>query len=110
LPALPAQEKERPLEDAISSLLFTLPDKAGVLAAVLDVLARAGLNMRKLESRPLRMENWKYVFFADLECDLKDPRLAPVLEQVRGLCTHCRILGVYPAGPRLDRPEEDLHA
>ncbi|MCL1939661.1 MAG: prephenate dehydratase [Desulfovibrionaceae bacterium] len=110
LPTLPAQEKKYPLEDAVSSLLFTLPDKAGALAAVLDALARAGLNMRKLESRPLRMEHWKYVFFADLECDLKNPHLAPVLEEVRGLCTHCRILGVYPAGPRLDRPEEALHA
>jgi chorismate mutase/prephenate dehydratase len=97
-------------EDAISSLLFTLPDKAGALAAVLNVLAQAGLNMRKLESRPLRTESWKYVFFADLECNLRSRQLMPVLNQLGGLCTHFRILGVYQAGPRLDRPEEDMHA
>ena len=110
LPALPAEQEHDAQEAAISSLIFTLPDKAGALAAVLNVLARAGLNMRKLESRPLRTESWRYIFFADLECDLKSPRLAPVFEQISGLCTHCRILGVYPAGPRLDRPEEYPHA
>jgi len=110
LPGLPTNQEESAGEDAISSLLFTLPDKAGALAAVLNVLAQAGLNMRKLESRPLRTGNWKYVFFADLECNLRSPQLVPVLDQVNGLCTHFRILGVYQAGPRLDRPEEDLHA
>ena len=110
LPALPVKQAAGSEEGIISSLLFTLPDKAGALAAVLNVLARAGLNMRKLESRPLRTGSWKYAFFADLECNCKSPRLAPVLNAVNGLCTHFRILGVYPAGPRLDRPEEDLHA
>ena len=109
-PIQPVKQGKNLQEAAISSLIFTLPDKAGALAAVLNVLAHAKLNMRKLESRPLRTENWKYIFFADLECDLKNPQLLPVLEQVSALCTHCRILGVYPAGPRLDRPEEDLHA
>ena len=103
-------EEAWPQEGTISSLLFTVPDKAGALAAVLNVLAQAGLNMRKLESRPLRTEDWKYAFFADLECNLKSPQLMPVLAQLGGLCAHCRILGVYPAGPRLDRPEEDLPA
>jgi len=110
LPVLPVKQVKSAQKTAISSLIFTLPDKAGALAAVLNVLAQAGLNMRKLESRPLRTENWKYIFFADLECNLKNPQLLPVLEQVSALCAHCRILGVYPAGPRLDRPEEDLHA
>jgi len=110
LPVLPVKQSEGAREETISSLLFTLPDKPGALAAVLNVLAQAEVNMRKLESRPLRTGNWKYVFFADLECDLKDPRLLPVAGQLRALCMHCRILGVYPAGPRLDRPEEDVHA
>jgi chorismate mutase/prephenate dehydratase len=107
LPVLPKQEAEYAREETITSLLFTLPDKAGALAAVLNVLAQAGVNMRKLESRPLRTGNWKYAFFADLECSLKDPQLVPMVEHLRGLCMHCRILGIYPAGPRLDRPEEE---
>ena len=96
-----------------TSLLFTLPDKAGTLSAVLDLLARYRINMRKLESRPLRGQCWKYVFFADVESDLEAPQYAELLEKLHEVCTSFRILGCYPTGPQLDRPEnnkEDDHA
>ena len=86
-----------------TSLLFTLPDKAGSLSTVLDLLAGNDINMRKLESRPLRGQCWKYVFFADVESDLEDPRHAALLERLRNACTSFRILGSYPTGPQLDR-------
>ncbi|NCC25842.1 MAG: prephenate dehydratase, partial [Deltaproteobacteria bacterium] len=53
-----------------TSLVFTLPDTPGSLVAVLQLLAGEGINLKKLESRPLRSEKWKYVFFMDVECDL----------------------------------------
>ena len=90
-----------------TSLLFTLPDKAGALSRVLDLLAGHGINMRKLESRPMRGQCWKYVFFADVESDLEDPRHADLLVQLEHACTGFRILGSYPTGPQLDRL--DLH-
>lgn len=86
-----------------TSLLFTLPDKSGALSTVLDLLAGHGINMRKLESRPLRGQCWKYVFFADVESDLEDPRHNGLLERLREACTGFRILGSYPTGPQLDR-------
>ena len=91
-----------------TSLLFTTADKAGALSSVLDLLAVNGINMRKLESRPLRGQRWKYVFFADVESDLEDPRYAPLLETLHEVCTSFRILGSYPTGPQLDRL--DLHS
>ena len=91
-----------------TSLLFTTADKAGALSSVLDLLASNGINMRKLESRPLRGQRWKYVFFADVESDLEDPRYAPLLEKLHEVCTSFRILGSYPTGPQLDRL--DLHS
>ena len=96
-----------------TSLLFTLPDKSGALSAVLDLLARHRINMRKLESRPLRGQCWKYVFFADVESDLEAPQYADLLNNLREVCTSFRILGCYPTGPQLDRlenNEEDDHA
>lgn len=90
-----------------TSLLFTLPDKPGALSAVLDALARRNINMRKLESRPLKGECWKYVFFADVESDLKHPRHAALLEALRGICNTFRILGSYPAGPQADHVSEN---
>lgn len=89
-----------------TSLLFTTPDRAGALSAVLDLLARHGINMRKLESRPLRGEAWKYVFFADVESDLEDPVHQPLMDALRAVCTSVRVLGSYPTGPQLDRQDE----
>ncbi len=81
-----------------TSVLFTLADKPGSLAAALRRVADAGINMSKLESRPLRSERWKYIFFADLDCDLTGPDHAPLVAELRETCHSFRILGAYPAG------------
>jgi len=85
-----------------TSILFTLPDKPGALSMVLTKLAGAGINLTKLESRPLRGEKWKYVFFADLQCDLGRDEFQKMLEELRNELHSLRILGSYPAGPHLD--------
>ena len=79
-----------------TTILFTLPDKPGALARVLTTLAHQSINMTKLESRPFRGEKWKYVFFADLECDLGGDRYEDVLNDVREQCHTLRVLGTYP--------------
>ncbi len=81
-----------------TSVLFSLPDRPGSLAGVLHRLGEAGVNMSKLESRPLRSERWKYIFFADLDCDLTDPAYNGLVETLRAACHSFRILGAYPAG------------
>jgi chorismate mutase/prephenate dehydratase len=85
-----------------TSMLFTLPDRPGSLVEILTILAREGINMKKLESRPLRGEKWKYVFFVDVECDLEKGEYKQVLDEMANACHTLRILGSYPAGPYLD--------
>ncbi len=83
-----------------TSLLFTLIDKPGSLSSVLSAFAEHDVNMRKLESRPLRLssgECWRYVFFADLECDLLEERHGALVQKIQGLCNSFRILGSYVA-------------
>lgn len=96
-----AQPPEKGNRDK-TSMLFTLPDKPGALAEVLNLLAREGINLKKLESRPLRGEKWKYVFFVDLECDVSRGEYQQVLTDLRNSCHTLRILGSYPSGPYLD--------
>ena len=84
-----------------TSLLFTLPDKSGALVEVLTILAKKGINMKKLESRPLRSEKWKYVFFADVECDFSRNKYSELKKNLGENCHSLRILGSYPAGPYL---------
>lgn len=85
-----------------TSILFTLPDKPGSLHLVLSYLAGRNINLTKLESRPMRGEKWKYVFFADLQCDLSRDEYAKLLEELRLCANSLRILGCYPAGPSID--------
>lgn len=87
-----------------TSLLFTLPDRPGALARVLNLLAMENVNMKKLESRPLRGEKWKYVFFCDVECDLTKSQYQALLDDLRNSCHMLRILGSYPNGPHIDLP------
>ena len=60
--------------------------------------SRRGVNLRKLESRPLRSQSWKYAFFADLETNLLKPELSGVLAELRNTCHSFRLLGCYTAG------------
>ncbi|MBR4741817.1 MAG: prephenate dehydratase [Desulfovibrio sp.] len=101
------QEQVKPKEPAgKTSLLFTLHDKPGALSAVLNCFAENNINMRKLESRPLRGQTWKYVFFADVETDLCAPEYGNLIETLAELCNTFRILGSYVTGPQLDRVSE----
>ena len=84
-----------------TSLLFTVLDKPGSLVTALSVLSRKGINMKKLESRPMRVEKWRYVFFADVECDLTSEEYGDVLAELGQSCHFLRILGSYPHGPQI---------
>ncbi len=79
-----------------SSVLFTLKDKVGSLAEVLAFFANANINIQKLESRPMPGEFWKYLFFADLSCDMAERD--ELLNELNELCTSFKVLGSYPAG------------
>jgi len=95
-------------EDNIkTSTLFTLPDKAGALAAVLQLFSENNVNMRKLESRPLKGHDpaakcWRYAFFVDVECNLGQKKYAELINKLHNICDTFRILGVYP----FDKHEE----
>ncbi len=85
-----------------TSLIFTLIDKPGSLSSMLGALAKSGINMRKLESRPLRLssgECWRYVFFADVEDDITQEKHKELVQTLRELCNSFRVLGAYPTVP-----------
>jgi chorismate mutase/prephenate dehydratase len=85
-----------------TSILFTVPNRPGALHHVLSHLAGEGINLTKLESRPIRGEKWQYVFFADLQCDLTREEYRKLLATLKEQTHSLRILGCYPAGPQVD--------
>lgn len=81
---------------ARTTLAFSLPNEPGSLLRVLSVLARQGINMSKLESRPGREREWEYVFWADLDADLCAPAGAAVARELAAVTMWLRSMGCYP--------------
>ena len=74
----------------------------GWLVRCLSEFAFRGVNLSKIESRPLRSTIGHYRFFVDCDDGLGSPA---VREAVAGLRTHCtdvRVLGSYPRGLQVD--------
>lgn len=89
----------------LTSIIFTLPDRPGALAHVLAPLAAMSVNMKKLESRPLKSEPWKYAFFVDMECNIAAPQWSALQTALQAQCKSLRILGTYPPGQLLPQTE-----
>lgn len=79
-----------------TSLLFIIHDEAGGLFKILEPLARAHINLTKIQSRPLKRKVWEYMFFVDMDGHVEDSRVARALEAVKRKCVLFQILGSYP--------------
>ncbi len=81
-----------------TSVLFSLPHRPGALARAISPLAEAGINMTRIESRPLKEKRWEYLFFVDIEGHRKEARVDEALKQMEGACAYFKDLGSYPSG------------
>ena len=86
----------RPGADKISTL-FVLPHEAGSLHEVLTVFAVHGLNMVKLESRPLPRRSWEYMFFLEFTGRPGDPAVGDALHELAQTTGEFRVLGWFPS-------------
>ena len=86
-----------PRVPAKTSLVLTTPHRHGALAHCLAMIADRGLNLTKLESRPVPRRPWEYMFYLDFEGSLADEAAAAAVAALRGYCPHLKVLGSYPA-------------
>jgi chorismate mutase/prephenate dehydratase len=68
----------------------------GAIHDLLTPLAKNGVSMTRLESRPSRTGLWEYVFFVDMEGHQSDANVARALKAMRELAAFLKILGSYP--------------
>lgn len=78
-----------------TSLGLELPDRAGILAEALSLLAARGVSVACIESRPSRRRPWEYFFYLELGGHADDPGLAAALVELKRLGS-VRVLGSYP--------------
>ena len=86
----------RPERNKISAV-FRLPHQSGSLHEILTIFAVQGLNLLKIESRPIPGRGFEYLFFLDFTGDLTAPGMDGVLHELSQLATEVRILGNYKA-------------
>jgi chorismate mutase/prephenate dehydratase len=80
-----------------TSLVLSTPHRHGALAHCLAVLAEHGLNLTKLESRPIPRRPWEYMFYIDIEGSLGDETTGLAVAALRRECPYLKVLGSYPA-------------
>jgi prephenate dehydratase len=83
-----------------TSLVFSElgEDHPGALVEALQEFSDRGVNLSRIESRPLRQGLGRYMFFCDLEGALADQPVAEAIEALRSKADSVRILGSYPVG------------
>ena len=80
--------------DKISAVLTT-PHESGCLHEILGIFAVNGLNMVKLESRPIPGKSWEYMFFIEFTGSLADPGMDGVLREIGQTAAEFRVLGNF---------------
>ncbi|MFP2904409.1 bifunctional chorismate mutase/prephenate dehydratase [Pyxidicoccus sp. 3LFB2] len=78
-----------------TSLLMVLEHKPGTLGEMLQRLTLRGVNLSKIESRPIPGQPWQYRFYLDVEGHSASAPLMAALEDIRPLTSFLRVLGTY---------------
>ncbi len=78
-----------------TSLMMTLPHKAGSLYKVLSRFYALGINLNKLESRPMPDRNFEFMFYFDLETSVYSPQFMLLMGELSDICESFNYLGSY---------------
>ena len=79
-----------------TSLLVFIRDRHGALYGVLEPLARRGISMNRIESRPEHGHKWQYAFFIDVTGHCEESPLKDALDEIGAQGDEVRVLGSYP--------------
>jgi prephenate dehydratase len=83
-----------------TSLAFSLHDVPGALVKPLDIFAQEGINLSRIESRPTKRSLGDYLFFIDLEADIRQSFVQSALTELEHHTDTLKVLGSYDVLPK----------
>jgi len=78
-----------------TSLMMVLPHRPGSLYKVLSRFYALGINLNKLESRPMPERNFEFMFYFDLETSVYSPQFIQLMGELQDICEEFNYLGSY---------------
>jgi 3-deoxy-7-phosphoheptulonate synthase len=82
-----------------ASLVFSVKDEPRALLSCLKTLSGEGINLTKLESRPILGQPWSYLFYVDLTIPEDETHLRKALDDLKKEALSLQILGIYHTRP-----------
>lgn len=79
------------------SLVIELPHQPGALHSALEPFARRGIDLLKIQGRPVKGRPWEYCFYLDLRGSPNDDEVTSALSELRDRRMETRVLGAYRA-------------
>lgn len=81
-----------------TTIAFKVKHSPGALMNCLQALSGHGINLTKLESRPIPENSWEFVFYADIEGSMSDGNVKLGLKEMEASSMFLKVLGSYPKG------------
>lgn len=78
-----------------TSLRMVLAHKPGTLYQVLSLFNALGINLNKLESRPIPERDFEFAFYFDLDTSIYSPDFLQLMAELPGICEQFSYLGSY---------------
>ncbi len=78
-----------------TSLMMVVPHRPGSLYSVLSQFFTLGINLTKLESRPIPGRDFEFMFYFDIDASVYSPKLAQLICELEGQSEEFKYLGSY---------------
>lgn len=80
-----------------TSLVLGVLQQSGALCDVLQVFKQRGINLTKLENRPVPGNAWEEMFYLDFEGNIADSEVDAALKELSRCTRFMRVMGSYPS-------------
>lgn len=84
-----------------SIVLFTVGNEAGTLAKAVSIIGDYGYNMRVIKSRPVKVENWKYYFYTEIDGNIMSEAGSRMIEELSKECETIKVIGSFKPNTRI---------